>query len=828
MDGEPEDEWEDENFLAELFRVQDEAAASRNPNPTPSPAPSSAPTPAPAPAPSSALTPAYDTFAAPISCMPPAYATVSYLPAASAPSSPPPALRFSPPREFTQHPPPRLPPATSVDGDALARGFSPPRELSQRPTTEESDCAIFRMPVGDRLMGTGGNLGAKREKESGEVERLKKELNRLNKQMNDLKNECDQLRKDRTKKDHQIKAKEVEIQNLKKANGGFAGKDVCGIGTNTDKSVHVAANGALHAANTWAITRTDKSNGKVKGTSSLQQDLGSKQRHQTDLPQALELKDLTMIDNTTSTSGGLYLEENPHLEPRSVLHKEVKTIGVQTDNTWNSDHLDLKKVPLERISSNLRAIWGNPTNGLLGRNLISKIIVSCSEDILALLQCTRLPDKLGTSSETSSSMNDAISQLYDIFVKMSNEKIAIQTFLESLLNLCSFENAAIVGRTLRILQRILQLLLNYGTKSNRSVPSGTMFLLNHISVFSVMLQTGIKYSDESIRVDALFIMILIVRTTDPKEERQKFEFTSTMEKLHQLLQKDNGFLVKKHSVRLLFLLLNCPAMLKLLCSGGKDGSEQISEGSESDRSKQAISLVLEDLSECLTCEGKCSQGIELCRLAVILLAYIASSGKLGYEVLLGSVTTRGASFLELIMEVLASQMQYETQELLKERCLLMREVLILLNRLASHANFSKPTLEVLTGSKLCATMTIDVANRLPQTQTGNDLGELAQKFRSRVHAFLEEKPLAADGSYSNASFKSYKFQEQTDSSVIRPNPSLAGRVDVAFWSGCGGVYRAASSPFWGNVVPRYSNGSVYQNSFGDYHIRYALTTISIH
>jgi len=31
------------------------------------------------------------------------------------------------------------------------------------------------------------------------------------------KNECTQLRKDRTKKDFQNKAKEVEIQNLKKA-----------------------------------------------------------------------------------------------------------------------------------------------------------------------------------------------------------------------------------------------------------------------------------------------------------------------------------------------------------------------------------------------------------------------------------------------------------------------------------------------------------------------------------------------------------------------------------------------------------------------------------
>jgi plant G-box-binding factor len=32
------------------------------------------------------------------------------------------------------------------------------------------------------------------------------------------KNECSELRKDRTKKDLQIKAKEVEIQSMRKAN----------------------------------------------------------------------------------------------------------------------------------------------------------------------------------------------------------------------------------------------------------------------------------------------------------------------------------------------------------------------------------------------------------------------------------------------------------------------------------------------------------------------------------------------------------------------------------------------------------------------------------
>ncbi|CAL4971653.1 unnamed protein product [Urochloa decumbens] len=727
MDGGIEVEWEDDAcFLAELFRATDEAVASRNPNPTP--------TPAPAPTPASAL-------------------AVSFLPAASCPS---PALRFSPPPELTQCTPLPRPPAASSDGEAMSvvgRGFSPPPELSQRPAADEGDLAIVAAsgPV-------GGHVGAMRERESRELEKLKRELSRASKQINELKNECTELRKDRTKKDLQIKAKEVEIQNLKKANVSFASKDVCSAGMDIDPPFHAPANGALHAGgSSWASTRQkDKANGKDNNANSL------------------ELRRCTMIDNGISTSGGLPLEENTDFEPRSIMCKEIKAIGVQTDSTADSGQLECKKILVERISSNLRAILGMPTNSLSRRNLISKIIISCSEEILSLLQCTRLTDNCETSHEANSSINEAISQVHDMFTKMNNEKIPIQTFLEALLNLCIFDNAAIVRRTLRILLSILQHLLNYyGTKSsgrtNVSVePYVNVHMENHhkdsstvlssldaenlskqqnmslpftfwSSVFTVMLQIVVKYPEDTIRTDALSIMILVLRTTDPKEERHRFGFTSVMTGLHLLLQKENGLLVKKNSVRLLFLLLNL--MLKLLCSGGKDGSEQMeSEGCESDRS-QVISSVLVDLSECLSCEATCSLEMELCRLVIVLLAYIASSSKLGHEVLLGPVSAHGASFLELIMQVLASQMQYEAQELLKERCLLMREALILLNRLASHANFSKPTLEVLTSSKLCATLTIDVANRLPQTRMTNDLAELAQKFRSRLYAFLEEKPL---------------------------------------------------------------------------------------
>jgi hypothetical protein len=35
----------------------------------------------------------------------------------------------------------------------------------------------------------------------------------------------------------------------------------------------------------------------------------------------------------------------------------------------------------------------------------------------------------------------------------------------------------------------------------------------------------------------------------------------------------------------------------------------------------------------------------------------------------------------------------------------------------------------------------------------NDLAELAQKFRSRVYAFIEEKPLTSDGTNLGASNK---------------------------------------------------------------------------
>uniref|UniRef100_A0A0D3F065 Uncharacterized protein n=1 Tax=Oryza barthii TaxID=65489 RepID=A0A0D3F065_9ORYZ len=710
----------------------------------------------------------------------------------------------SPPPLFTSCLPASSP---SIRRDSTSGSVTSPLRASSRSARRRSReiVAVSSGIAGaDRFRGGGGG-GARRERDAREaadrreVERLKRELNRVSKQMNDVKNECSELKKDRTRKDLEIKAKEAEIQSLRRANVGSANKYAGSMAMDIDQSVHAPANGALHTGDSCLAStrRAETLNGRNKELSSPQDGLCLNQRNQTYASEVLE--------------------ESVRFESKGSKHKEIKTVGVQTDLPGNNEYLEHKKVLVDRISSNLCAVWGMPTNSLMGRSLISKILVSCSEEILTLVQSTGSLDKCEASSEASSSVRNAISQVYDIIIKTSSDTIPIQTLLEALLNLAAVGNDAVVSRALRMLHSVLQHLLNNRTMSNqrnnvsiepcvnntvhmeRNSHKGSSTSLNTpdasspsrshdglhtentqlpftvwTSFFTAMLQIADRHSEENIRVDALSIMIIIARTSDPKVEREKFGFTSVMEKLHQLLQKENGLLVKKHSVDLLFLLLNCPTTLKLLCNGGKDSPEQIEAiRCENDRSQEAISSIFKDLSECLSCRATSSLGIKLCRVVVTLLAYIASSGKLGYEVLLGPVTVRGANFLELIMEVLASQMEYDTalsngeHELLKERYLLMREVLILLNRLASHANFSKPTLEVLTSSKLCATLTIDVANQLPQRskyplrhlgeiniQMANDLAELAQKFRTRVHSFLEEQHSTVDHSNPSALHKS--------------------------------------------------------------------------
>lgn len=83
------------------------------------------------------------------------------------------------------------------------------------------------------------------------------------------------------------------------------------------------------------------------------------------------------------------------------------------------------------------------------------------------------------------------------------------------------------------------------------------------------------------------------------------------------------------------------------------------------------------------------------------------------------------------------------------RTLLIREALILLNRLVSNAAYSITALRVLTNSRDMASLTIDIANRLSRKdlrhgQSDNmtrqmresEIVNLARVFKKRVYTYL--------------------------------------------------------------------------------------------
>lgn len=85
------------------------------------------------------------------------------------------------------------------------------------------------------------------------------------------------------------------------------------------------------------------------------------------------------------------------------------------------------------------------------------------------------------------------------------------------------------------------------------------------------------------------------------------------------------------------------------------------------------------------------------------------------------------------------------------RILLMREALILLNRLASNPMYSAAVLGMLTHSRATASLTVDVAERISnrsracQSSDGMkrvhskeaEIADLSRVFRTRVFAFLD-------------------------------------------------------------------------------------------
>lgn len=206
-------------------------------------------------------------------------------------------------------------------------------------------------------------------------------------------------------------------------------------------------------------------------------------------------------------------------------------------------------------------------------------------------------------------------------------------------------------------------------------------------------------------------------------------------------------------------LLKGPNILRTFCSScqlAEDHAESPDQGAKNP-AFEASCGILDGLAECIV---GCERGVKeliLCRNAIIVLAFLASSGKMGLEIFLFHKLSKRTNFLGLILQLLLSEADVDAfeacpaPEVSKERALLLREALILLNRLASQPAYSAAFSQVLTSCRDIVSLAIEVANRLSKKSRRllksdsstrqmreSEVVELARVFKKRVFSFLGE------------------------------------------------------------------------------------------
>nr|KYP54432.1 hypothetical protein KK1_000620 [Cajanus cajan] len=281
--------------------------------------------------------------------------------------------------------------------------------------------------------------------------------------------------------------------------------------------------------------------------------------------------------------------------------------------------------------------------------------------------------------------------------------------------------------------------------------------VNWIYLFEIMHQIAMRITEERERVEAVSIMKLLFLRSNAYFERDQFSQKIVFKTISELLKKNAGLSVKKHGLRLLYLVLNCPKLLAAFCCGCKEGDDSSSmDGNEFASDIQIFKIILQGLSDCVVSHRGGLLELKVSRNAILVLAFLSSSGQPGFEILVSHrFSSRGVNYLMLILQLLVSEMDlevgaYEQQpEIFRERTFLIREILILLNRLVSNPSYSATVLRDLTTTRDMAGLTIDVASRLSRKAKKNgqqdsmvkhiretEIVDLALLFKKRVFTYL--------------------------------------------------------------------------------------------
>ncbi|KAL5099885.1 hypothetical protein RYX36_004212 [Vicia faba] len=651
--------------------------------------------------------------------------------------------------------------------------FSPPRELSQKPTTSVFESSLPKPLFDDMYI------------EIDQFKQKQREPGRPSKQIPNTDKECPKLKKERDKKDvHSIPvSSENEKDNV---------RTKCVKSIDNGRNIEIRA--PDHPKASSKFHNEGSSNGQTVDTTAKAKEvktaIASHQEAQDHPNDALSSFPEAKRVETTG-------------KPKGVETKIVSRQEVQDPPSDDLSYLDL--------SQKLLAVWRSPSEKLLGSDVISKLFASCQKDIHILFgnMSTSSPEitrKLHTDVSSSKvSLHyvngcfhtpeaTKVSHLYHALTKVADGTDVLETLIAPLLDLCSMENVAIVHSSLRILYTLLKFLLesekNFGRRDNVFIDgicvgndlldsdgldgvkdqkpfNEEMFRkecwnyqsalkphVNWSSIFDILHQISMRITEENVREEAVSIMLLLFLRSTAYFEREQFSQNTVFKTISELLKKDAGLRVKKKTLRLLYLVLNCPKLLATFCCGCKEeDSSSAVDDNASVSNFQNFNIILRGLADCVASHGGGLVELKISREAIIVLAFLASSGQSGFEIFIAHrLSTRGVNYLMSILQLLVSEMDCEAgshnelPEIFRERTFLMRDILILLNRLVSSPSYSATVLRDLTDTRDMASLTVDVATRLSRKGNEseqqedsmvkqvrrNEIVDLARLFKKRV------------------------------------------------------------------------------------------------
>ncbi|KAL6533634.1 hypothetical protein OROHE_013467 [Orobanche hederae] len=506
--------------------------------------------------------------------------------------------------------------------------FSPPRELSQR-TNDTYTTGI----VTDSIVSFG--TGVTHFSTEQENDMLKRELHGVSKHLHQLEEEILELRKERDKKEEQLKvlhskieSEDAELSHTKNTDIPTApGTSTAYQDANTPNKI--GSSRICSSEKLFRLWNSDDKKGEVlvaKLFMTCEAEfhvlfgyLNSPQEDSNKGTQTIE----------TAKKGTQAIETAKISQLYSVLTKEDSNKATQTIETAKKDTQAIETAKISQLYSVLTKLQISTDTLILG-DLLGALADLCSlKNVVIVRSSTRILLNVLRNSFT----------MEKEFGKSSENVIVEEHFSEDIKSDTNGsgdpENDSLCFKN--VAEMLKQGQIFSGLKlSNVKTPSGHTGFFDRpfgrsisgvlwVSVFEIMCGVAAENTEEQIRLEALSVMNLILMRQNAYSERD-----------------------------------NCPKVIPMLCFGFEEDGECARSNDINEKSTSTFHgfhEILIGLADCVACYGSYSaQEMRLRRNAISLLAFIVSAGKSGFEIVLNHKPPRGTNFFAIILQSLASDL----------------------------------------------------------------------------------------------------------------------------------------------------------------------------